>query len=221
MLGSGAKRPRKFPCFRRRIGGHWAASIARRPLPPMHHSEYQQALQRYAHLREAACRAAHTEALRNGGIGAPFWFSAINSSALSAWRSTWLRSQAFGYGGWNWDRLVRPVWRRPTGFHLAIWSGRHLCGLAVGRASKRRPCGERHTLSVHFLEANPDPRHPLKGHVAGLALACADSYGAALGAQTLRLVNPLPGVIRLYMEMGFSVAGSSGGALYLKRRIEE
>jgi hypothetical protein len=186
----------------------------------MDNSEFRQALQRYSILRQAAYRAAEAEARRNGLIRSSFRFSEIDLAALHAWRSTWRGIQPFGYGAWDWEGLVRPIWRRPSGFHLAIWSGADLCGLAVGRASKRRPSGDRHLLSVHFLEGNPDPRHPLKGQVADLAIACADSYGAALGARTLRLINPLPGLLRLYWGLGFSIAKSDSVPLYLERSIE-
>ena len=93
--------------------------------------------------------------------------------------------------------------------------------MAVGRASKRRPCGLRHTLSIQYLEANPDPGHPLKGFIAELALACAEADGAALGASRIRLTDPLPGVLRLYQGLGFSIARKSGTPLYLEKRIEK
>jgi hypothetical protein len=186
----------------------------------MDNSDFRQALQRYAHLRQAAFRAAEAEARRNGLVQRPFRFSEIDPSALDTWRSTWRGIQPFGYGAWDWEGLVPPIRRKPSGFHLAIWSGDHLCALAVGRASKRRPSGRRHTLPVHFLEGNPDPWHPLKGQVADLAIACADAYGAALGARTLRLINPLPGLLRLYQGLGFSIAKIDSVPLYLERSIE-
>jgi hypothetical protein len=185
----------------------------------MHESDFQQALERYAYLRAAAFRAAEAEARQNSGIRAPFRFSQLGPATLDTWRYTWRGSQPFGYGGWNWPGLVKPVWRRPSGFHLAIWSQDQLCGLSVGRASKRRPGGRRHTLSIHFLEGNPDSTHPLKGHVANLAIACADAYAAALGARTLRLVDPLPGLLRLYWGLGFSIATDDSAPLYLERSI--
>lgn len=144
----------------------------------------------------------------------------IDALAIEAWRDTWQRGHALGYGGWDWSGLVAPVWRRPTGFYLAVWSGETLCGLAVGRTSRRRRSGQRHTLSVHFLEGNPDTRHPLRGRIAPLALAAAESYAALIGAQRLRLIDPLPGVLRTYQRLGFSLARKSGARLCLEKRVE-
>jgi hypothetical protein len=182
-------------------------------------SDFRHALQRYRSLRETAFRVAERDAWYHGGIPHPVRFTEIDEIALASWRTTWNRAHPFGYGAWDWEDLVRPVWRRPSGFHVAIWSQDLLCGLAAGRASKRRPSGRRHTLSVHFLEGNPDPGHPLKGYVAYLAIACAHAYGAALGVSTLRLVNPLAGVRKLYSGLGFSIAGNGGDPLYFERSI--
>lgn len=88
---------------------------------------------------------------------------------------------------------------------MAIWSGEHLCGLAVGRASKRRPIGVRHTISVRFIESAHNDYHPLRGGVAALVIAAADAYASLIGASRLRLIDPLAGVIRLYEGYGFKV----------------
>lgn len=187
----------------------------------MPESEFRRALRHYGMIREAAFRAAEADVRENGLPRHPVRFAPIDAGALEVWRATWVRSHALRYGDGDWEGLVGAVWRRPTAFHLAIWSGKQLCGLSVGRASKRRSCGRRHTLSLHFIEANPDPGHPLKGHVAELAIVCAEAYGAALGATILRLTNPLSGVLRLYVGLGFSVAGRSVSGLYLDRLIRQ
>jgi hypothetical protein len=198
------------------------AFLVQNPTPPqMRDSDFKDALQYYAERRELAFRVSEDDARQNSAIRHPVRFSEISPAVLDQWRVTWQGSQTFGYGGWDWEGIARPLWRRPSSFHLAIWSGAHLCGLAAGRASKRRPCGRRHTLSIHFMEANPGPEHPLKGHVAKLAFASVDSYGAVLGVTTLRLVNPLPGLFRFYQELGFSVAGKGSARLYLERSIKE
>lgn len=185
----------------------------------MHDPDFRLALQRYARVRRLAYDTAQ-RVVWDGGSGAPVRFSDIDGRALEAWRNTWWRGHALGYGGWDWSGLVAPVWRRPTCFHLAIWSGDCLCGLAVGRASKRRRSGVRHTLSVHFLEGNPDPRHPLRRRVAPLALTAAEVYAALIGARRLRLISPLPGVMRTYERLGFSVAHDNDEQLYFEKRVD-
>jgi hypothetical protein len=77
----------------------------------------------------------------------------------------------------------------------------------------------RHTLSVHFLEGNPDPLHPLRRRIAPLALTAADAYAALIGAWRLRLISPLPGVMRTYERLGFNIAHDNDAQLYFEKRI--
>jgi hypothetical protein len=185
----------------------------------MRDTEYMGALQRYSRLRCLAYETVERWVLL-GRAGAPVALTEIDSVAIEAWYSTWQRRNPLGYGGWDWPALVAPVRRRPAAFHLAIWSGEWLCGLAVGRASKRRRSGVRHTLSVHFLEGNSDPRQPLRGRVAPLALAGAEAYAAILGTRRLRLMDPLPGVHRIYTRLGFGIVPNSRPRLYFEKRVD-
>lgn len=105
------------------------------------------------------------------------------------------------------------------GVHVAIWSGERLCGLGVGRTSRRRAFGVRHTVSVHFIESAHDRDHPLRHAVATLVIAAAESYGRLLGATRIRLIEPLSGVIPLYERLGFVVAWKAGQPVYCDRRI--
>ena len=184
----------------------------------MHHSDFHQALQRYAQLQRIAFDQAQETARLTSGR-ADIRLTDIDAVALDAWRSSWLRPQALGYGGWDWTAIVAPLRRRPSAFRLAIWCGSQLCGLAVGRASKRRRSGIRHSLSVHYLESIPDPLHPLRGRIAAIALEGAEAYAAVLGAWRVRLIDPRPGVIRIYQRLGFGVASNSAMKLYLEKRI--
>lgn len=186
-------------------------------LPPMPDSEYHQALQRYARLRRLAYDLA--ERLATPGDGS-IRLTDIDPHALDVWRATWNRAHPLGYGGWDWPGLVERISRRPSAFQVAIWSGEQLCGLAVGRVSKRRPSGRRHTLSLHFLEGNPHRAHPLSGRVAEIAIAAAEAYAQGLGAWRVRLIDdPLPGVFRTYQRLGFTIARESTTRLYFEKRI--
>lgn len=180
-------------------------------------SEYQQALQRYARLRRLAYEAVERLGGRGGATG--LRLTDIDSHALDVWRSTWIHMHPLGYGGWDWDGLVARVHTRPSAFQVAIWSGGELCGLAVGRLSKRRPSGRRHTISVHYLEGNPLREHPLRGRVAPLAFAAAEAYGGIVGAWRIRLIDPLPGVFRTYQRLGFAIAHEARTPLYFEKRI--
>lgn len=184
----------------------------------MHDSEFHEALQRYARLRRLAYDL--TERLADPGGAAGIRLTDIDPHAQEVWRSTWARPHPLGYGGWDWEALVARVCSRPSAFQVAIWSGEELCGLAVGRLSRRRPSGRRHTVSVHYLEGNPHREHPLRGKIAALAIAAAGAYGSLVGAWRIRLVDPLPGVLRTYQRLGFSIARESGARLCLEKRIE-
>lgn len=199
------------------IAGEFTAALLPRSMPV---SLFRQAQSYYAGLRRIAYDHAAGEALVRGVHRAPVRLADTDEQTIAVWRSTWTGRHPSGAGGWPWDVLLRKAWRRPSAFHLAIWSGGELCGLAVGRLSRRRVLGIRHTLSVHFMEGSPHPRHPLKGDVALLVIVAADAYARAMGAHRLRLMNPLPGALPIYLRYGFTVARVTGQAVYCERRIQ-
>lgn len=188
--------------------------------PPMSHAAFKQAQQRYARTREAAYRIARDDAIASGRVGGPLRLTECTLPALLVWRSTWTAPHPSGAGGWDWEPLMRRAWKQPSAFHLAIWSGEVLCGLAVGRASRQRSDGVRDAILVDYVESAPDLQHPLRRKVAFLATSAADAYGRVLGAEWLRLIDPLPGALRLYSELGFEVVRDENRVLYCERRIQ-
>jgi hypothetical protein len=177
------------------------------------------AKQHYARLRRQAYDHIVQDAVEAGSICVPLRLADTDEETLAAWRTTWRDAHPSGYGNWNWDRILRRAWRRPSAFHIAVWSGEHLCGLGVGRLSKRRFAGVRHTISLHFIESAHDHQHPLRRRVAPLVISAAEAYGDLAGASRIRLIEPLPGVIRIYEELGFAVARKAGQPVYCERRI--
>ena len=184
----------------------------------MRSESYEDALARYARIRRIAYDDVTDRAVRAGVAGASLRLTDLDRTTLDAWARTWVQGRPFG-GGWDWKRISRPFRRRPAGFHLALWHGEVLCGLAVGRASAKRAGGVRHTLSLHYIEGAPDPEHPLVGRVALLVITAASLYARELGVSRLRLVDPLPGVLPLYSRLGFNVAASRGQPVYWEKRI--
>lgn len=183
-------------------------------------SAFRLAQQNYARRRRIAYGFVQDEAVRSGFVRADLRLAETNESTLDAWRATWSGPHPTGDGSWDWERLLRRAWRRPSAFHLAIWSGERLCGLAVGRASKRRPAGVRHTVSVHFIESAHHRDHPLRHTIAPLVIGAAEAYGKLLGASRIRLVDPLPGVVPLYEAFGFALAEQAEQSVYWERRIQ-
>jgi hypothetical protein len=180
----------------------------------------QRAQGRYARIRRASYAAAHAFVLASGRVSAPFRLAECDPHTLSVWKAMWTGPHPSGWGGWNWEPLLRRAWRNPADFHLAIWSGKVLCGLAVGRASDANRNGSRSALSVNYIEGAHDVRHPLRGSIIFLATSAAEAYGRAIGAHSLRLMQPLPHILHLYTRLGFDVVTGGNGVLYCERRIE-
>lgn len=183
-------------------------------------SSFREAQQRYAALRRNIYDRLEAEIPVNRLAPAPVRLADIDEQALNVWRATWTRRHWSGSGNWDWEALVQPIWRRPAGLPLAIWSGDNLLGLAVGHPSKRRPDGFRHTFALRCIEASPDPGHPLRRMIVPLTLFVAERYGTSFGAERLRVVDPLPGLLHRYLKLGFAVAGRSGHTIYLEAGID-
>lgn len=191
-------------------------TTAARPTMPI--SEFREAQERYARIRHSAYRIVEKRIEARSSI--PVHLADIDRHALAIRRRTWTYPHWSGAGGWNWDKLAHSVLRRPSGFPVAVWSGDRLLGLAVGRASRRRASGMRHTLSIHYVEAHPDPLHPLRRRVLRIVFNAAEEYGRLLGAKRLRLMDPLPELAPRYRSMGFGIEGQCGRFVYLERRID-
>lgn len=177
------------------------------------------AKQHYARARQQAFNSVVRDAIGSGAIRVPLRLTDTDEATVAAWRTSWRGGHPSGFGNWDWERILRRAWRRPSAFHVAVWGGDHLCGLAVGRLSKRRPLGVRHTLSLHYIESAHNERHPLRHCIAPLVIAAADSYGRLVGASRLRLIEPLPGLIWYYESWGLEVARKAGQSVYRERRI--
>ncbi|WP_420129996.1 hypothetical protein [Longimicrobium sp.] len=183
-------------------------------------TSFQHAQERYARIRQSAYALARDDVLAAGQCTAPVRLADCDPYTLSFWRTTWSGPHPSGWGGWDWEPLLRRAWRNPSAFHLAIWSGKILCGLAVGRVSNRDREGVRHALFVDYIESAHPPDHPLRGSIAALAIGAAEAYGKAVGAQSLRLMQPLPSILHLYVGLGFGVVKDKERVLYCERRIE-
>lgn len=186
----------------------------------MRDPSFRRAQEYYARIRNSAYAAARDDALASGVVDAALRLSACDRHTLAVWRATWAGEHPSGWGGWDWEPLLRRAWKDPAAFHLAIWSEKTLCGLAVGRVSDRDRNGVRSTVSIHFIESAHDPHHPLRRRIAFLTVSAGEAYGKGVGAELLRLIQPLPGVLGAYERLGFETVWEKGRALYCERRIE-
>ncbi len=183
-------------------------------------TSFKRAQERYARIRRAAYAIARDDALARELTDASLRLADCDQYTLAIWRTTWAGPHPTGWGTWDWEALLRRAWKHPSAFHLAIWSGKVLCGLAAGRISNRDRHGLRRAVSIDFIESAHDRHHPLRGSIAALATGAAEAYGRALGAHWLRLVQPLPGVLTLYTSLGFGIVREGDRVLYCERRIE-
>lgn len=115
---------------------------------------------------------------------------------------------------WSWAQLRQDFSGYPARFELTLCAGERLSALAVGRPSKGR-----RFMKAYYLEGNPDPRHPLKRHVARLSLRGLELYGEALGCPYARLVGPLTPVIPLYEALGYGAVKGEDGRVYYQKQL--
>jgi hypothetical protein len=162
----------------------------------------------YAQILSKAQRLAEEDA--SGAIPPiDVRITGIDGVALAAFRATWQGSHPSGYGGFDWVYLWHRLGRQLRSFHCALWHGSTLCGLAIGTI----PGGHSH-LTIRYIEGRPQ-RHPLRGHVARIALAAARYYADGLVLPQLRLENPAPGLEGWYGQLGFTLALQQGVVRYL------
>ena len=140
----------------------------------------------------------------------------INSKALECWEKQWLSFIPSGrsWSDWNWRDDVAEWKRHIDRFEVAIWSGRQLCGLALGKPSQAR-----NNLSVYLLQGSSVENHPLKGKVLAIVIDAAGAYGTALGCRELRLVKPLSGMVGKYQDLGFRLVKEHRSAPYCVRSL--
>jgi hypothetical protein len=115
---------------------------------------YRRDRETYRYAQSRAKAFATAEALYESASSSAFSLRGIDSHALFAWRTRWPAHQGLDrdMGRWDWEMLAASYHRRPSAFHLAIWSGNELCGLAVGRPSRSR-----RRLTVEYMEGSPNP----------------------------------------------------------------
>lgn len=137
--------------------------------------------------------------------------TAIDGGALT-------HSQAWGKSpsrrvDWSWV-VGYPALRSryPKRFELAVWYEQTLSGLSFGRPSYNGTF-----LRLDFVEAMPD-NSKLKGRIFPISISVAELYAQVVGAQELRIINPInQSVIRYYESFGYTHV--SGSNHYLYRRF--
>ncbi len=95
---------------------------------------------------------------------------------------------------WNWiEGYSSFKFRHPKRFELAIWDKSSLASLVLGR-----PTYQGSALRLDYIEANPLKHASLK--VFPAALFSMMSYAEALGASSIRVMNPINDEVKKYHE---------------------
>lgn len=184
-------------------------------MPRQRDPQYAEASRLYSSLREIAYRRALARCIGIGVAGFDTCITPITQEALAAYTATWTSTPHWsGEGGWPWDALALRVLRKPRSFHVAVWAGSDLCGLALGSVSKGR-----RQLTLRFMESCPHRDHALRNRIAPIVFEAATAFAGALGAERILLRNPLPAVRPLYLRLGFRVAFVRSGILYFEKTL--
>ncbi len=136
--------------------------------------------------------------------------------------STWKHSQrVLGKDHLNWSNLYIGDWKKhPRRFELAIWVDDVLCGVAVGRVSKKNPHSNESKVRIDLMEANPIADNPLAGRVTKVVFAVAYHYAYIIGRDYVCIPHPLnQKLILRYENFGFkrrSDLESFKGGLWFK-----
>jgi hypothetical protein len=129
----------------------------------------------------------------------------------------WKAHSARGARRWPWPSLVHDFRHAdPACFEVAIWSGNHLCGMALGDGDEALSY-----CSVWYMEADPREHH-LKGEVLDIVLTTLVVYTALLGRSEVRLVDPSQHVQKralAHRSGSYSLVHVPGQRQYLRRSI--
>jgi len=111
---------------------------------------------------------------------------------------------------WEWVEGYSVLkFRYPKRFELAIWVGRELISLTMGR-----PTYNGTALRLDFIEASPEKPKGLK--VVPAVLFVMITYAEALGASQIRVMNPINDAVKKYYESIGLVYVAEEDYLYLR-----
>lgn len=104
---------------------------------------------------------------------------------------------------WSWQQWAsRYATIYPKRFELTIWFHSMLCSVSLGR-----PTWGAGKLRLDFIESSPE-KTPLTGNTAQLTVIAAEAYAINIGAQQVRIMNPINNKVRSHYEsLGYLYVG--------------
>lgn len=169
---------------------------------------HQKSEDKYAHARSRARELALVDF--NASLRESVRLSDINQMALAQSKKWELDPER--KVDWEWqaapgDASFSPptpghfyyAKRHPNRFELAIWYHSILCGLSLGK-----PTWSGSKLRLDYIEASPS-NNPMRGGIVPVTIAVAEAYAYLIGADQIRIMNPINARVRTYYEQnGFT-----------------
>ncbi|MBW5416244.1 hypothetical protein [Pseudomonas sp. MAG002Y] len=101
---------------------------------------------------------------------------------------------------WNWRAVLKAEKKKPKRIEVSFHVNGTLCGLMLARFSKRRI-----SINVRFIEASPDPSHPLRQKFLPASLLFAELFAAAIGATYVHVSKPVEALVPKYRKLGYDL----------------
>lgn len=156
---------------------------------------------RYHEIRKTALRVISGEIQSAANLD----FRLIDDNALSA-SQIWKQSKQ-RLVDWDWfNNYGSFKFRYPKRFELALWHRNNLASLSLGR-----PTYHGTGLRLDFIEGNPDIRE-IK--VFPIMMAAITTYAEALGANEVRVMNPINEEVKNYYQKFGLIYIAKGDYLY-------
>jgi len=109
---------------------------------------------------------------------------------------------------WDWRKILREFRKKPKRMDVSFYVNQRLCGLMIATISKARV-----NINVAYVEACPDPAHPLKERFLGVALLQAKLIAAVIDATHVSVSKPDHNVVPLYEGLGYQMLSSDRARL--------
>ncbi|NKI46363.1 hypothetical protein HFV06_08500 [Pseudomonas fluorescens] len=104
---------------------------------------------------------------------------------------------------WDWRQILHKFRKKPKRIDVAFYSQEILCGLMTAGISRGRVC-----VNIRYVEANPDPTHPLKGSFLFVALRQAELFASFSNCKLVSVSQPDPALVRSYKSFGYELVES-------------
>ncbi len=127
----------------------------------------------------------------------------VDTKAVSAFKI--LNAKKERVVDWDWSFASRYTKIYPKAFDLSVWHGNTLCSLSLGR-----PTFNGTAMRLDFVEKF-NKHHPFSKEMFPITLLAYEAYGRVIGAEALRIMNPLNKKLIEYYS-------SHGGFTYEKQK---